>query len=97
MVLVLDGNSEIGAHVRSNLFPLFMFKAFGQIESISQIEIYFISLKRPICLHACATCFELPSHIGTMVGIGTLSFTMHSSLELSLFAGEICFRYVWGK
>ena len=31
-------------------------------------RIIFFSRKRPILLHMCATCSELPSYISTMVG-----------------------------
>ena len=42
MVLVLDGNSEIGAHVRSNFLLFDLFKAFSEIES-SQKSYPFLS------------------------------------------------------
>ena len=35
MVLILDGNSEIGPHVRSDF--LYLFKAFGLIDSVKLI------------------------------------------------------------
>ena len=73
MVLILDGNSDIGAHVRSNLFYLIrlrqvirlikckeqslLFDLFKAFES--QIGVF--SWKRPIFLYAC------PSNIRTMV------------------------------
>ena len=48
MVLILDGNSEIGAPLRNNwIFPP----------------------KRPILLHARATCSELPPKISPMTSI----------------------------
>ena len=50
MMLVLDGNKEIGAHVRSNLCYL--------IRSRAVTNLIFL-FKRPIFLHACATCFEV--------------------------------------
>ena len=56
MVLILDGNTEIGAHVRTNLF-----KAFDLIKSSHKSDIF--SPKRHIFLYACAICSELPSNI----------------------------------
>ena len=50
MVLILDGNSEIGAHVRGNLC-YYLFKAFDLHQELSQ---NFFSPKRPIFLHAFA-------------------------------------------
>ena len=51
MVLILDGNSEIGAHVRSREQP----------------QIGYSSPKILILLYACATCPELPSNISTLL------------------------------
>ena len=63
MVLLLDGNSEIGAHVRSNLFYLIWLKTFDQLENSHKSDIF--SLERPIFL--CATWSELPPNISNMV------------------------------
>ena len=63
VALILDGNSDIGAHVR----PFVLFKAFDWIENSDKL--YFFSAKRPIYLHACTTCSELPSEISTMGSI----------------------------
>ena len=62
MVLVLEGNTEIGAHIRSNLCFL-MFKAFDVIKGSDKS--YFFTMKA-LSLHACATCSELPSNISIM-------------------------------
>ena len=62
MVLILDGNSKIGAHVITLLFGLF--KAFDYIGSSRESD--FFSPTRPIFLHACATYSKLPSNISTM-------------------------------
>ena len=50
MVFILDGDSEIGAHVKKQSLLFDMFEAFDYIKS-SQKEIFF--------LHACATCSEI--------------------------------------
>ena len=55
MVLILDGNSEIGAHVRNN--PFFLTRERHSI--ISRVA-KSISPKRPFFLHACPICSELP-------------------------------------
>ena len=52
MVFILDGNSEIGAQIRSNHVLFDLFKALVS--------------KRPVTLHACITCSELPANISTM-------------------------------
>ena len=60
MVLNLDGNSEIGAHVRSNLCYLICF-----IESSHKLNSFF-PRKDLIFLHTCVTFSELPSNIKTV-------------------------------
>ena len=59
MVLMVDGISEIGAHVRSNICSLF--KAFDYFESSHKSD--YLYPKRPVFLHACATCSQLPFYI----------------------------------
>ena len=54
MVLILGGNSEIGAHARSNVYYLICIRHLSD------------SLKSPIFLYACNACSELPSNTGTM-------------------------------
>ena len=56
MVFIFDGNSEIGAKERSNLYHLIGLRHL--------IKDFFPEI--PIFLHACATCSELPSDISTM-------------------------------
>ena len=61
MVLILDGNSEIGTHVRRNLWYFIYLGYWEQSQigfSFSIIEVYF--------LHTCATCSDLPSNVSTM-------------------------------
>ena len=53
MVLVLDGSTEIGAHVKSHCLL---------IDGIKEFEMK----SRPTLLHACPTCSDLPSDISTM-------------------------------
>ena len=57
MVLILDGISEMGAHVRSNLCYFICLR--HEIRSRAVTNLSYFSPKRPIFLHACATCFEL--------------------------------------
>ena len=63
IVVLLDGNSEIIAHVRSNLFYLICIRHL--IRSICKKSEFF-SLKRSFFLQACSTCSKLPSNIRTM-------------------------------
>ena len=67
-------NKKISAHVRSNLCDVICFRHLIISE---QSYIGFIVPKRPIDLHECATCFELPSNIITMMKI--LSFNKAGS------------------
>ena len=62
--LILDGNSEIGAHVSSNLSLLFELCIWLDREQ-SQIGFFFFP-KRTIFFYACATFSELPSNKGNM-------------------------------
>ena len=62
--------NETGVHgtqkqVLTCTFKYDMFKAFDQIDKLSKSNIIF--KKRPAFLHACATCFELPSSIIAML------------------------------
>ena len=54
MVLILDGNSEIDARVRSNLCYLTCPRLLISSRAVTN-RIFFYP-KRPIFLHACATC-----------------------------------------
>ena len=60
VVLIIDGNSEIGVHVKSNLCSICLrhfFKPRAVIETI------FFSKKKPVFLHLFATCSGLPSNM----------------------------------
>ena len=61
MVLILDGNSEIGAHVWSNLCYLICLRHLIRSKTVTNLIF-------PIFLHACATCSKLPSDISNMDG-----------------------------
>ena len=60
MVLLLDGNSEIGAHLRSDIV-----NSMHLIRSRAVANLKFIP-EKPFFLHTCAICFELPSDISTI-------------------------------
>ena len=62
MVLIFDGNSDIGSHVRSNFCYLICIMHFVRSSAVTNR----ILQKIPIFLHACATCSELPSNISVM-------------------------------
>ena len=64
MVLILDGNSEIGAHVSSSL--LTCLRHLMSSRPVTKSD--FFSPKRPIFLYDRAPCFELPSNISIMDG-----------------------------
>ena len=65
IVLLLDGNSEIGVHLISNLCYLI---SLGHLLWSKEITNWiFFSSKRPILLLACNPCSELLSNIDTMI------------------------------
>ena len=64
MVLILDGNSEIDAHVRSNLCYVISSGHSNRYRSVTNLMFY---PKRPVFFHACATCSEIPSNISAML------------------------------
>ena len=66
MVLILDGNSELVAHVRSNFRYQTCLRHLIRTRAVTIG--FFFSPKRSIFLHACETCSELPSDIITMAG-----------------------------
>ena len=57
MVFTLDGNSDIGAHVWSEIGNLMI------CNECKTFEVYF---QKKTCFPSRATCSELPYHIGTM-------------------------------
>ena len=67
MVIILDGASEIVAHVRSNLFYLICYRHLMRSKSVTY-QIFFLP-KIPIFLHVCAIFSELPSNNSAMVSI----------------------------
>ena len=62
MVLILDGNSEIDAHARSNLSYLICSRPLIRLAVTNRI----FPRKRPIFPYTCATCSELPYDKRTM-------------------------------
>ena len=63
MVLIVDGNSEIDAHVGSNLCYLICLRHSIRSKAVTNR----IFLFEKTYFHACAACIELPSNISTMV------------------------------
>ena len=63
MMLLLDGNSEIGAHLRSDIVNLICSMHLIRSRAVSNLK--FIP-EKPFFLHTCAICFELPSNISTI-------------------------------
>ena len=61
---ILNGNSEIGAHVRSSLCYLIGLRLVIRPKAVTNR--FFLSSNRTIFLHACATCSELPSKKSTL-------------------------------
>ena len=75
LVLISQGNSEIGEHIQSNLSDLICLKHL--------IRTYQIFLeKRPILLNVCAIWSELPSDINTLVKALVVSQTKRNHMDL---------------
>ena len=66
MLLILDGNSETGAHVSCGFGYLFCLRHLFK-SSAAKNQLYF--KKRLNFLHTCAPCFELPSYTSTMAAL----------------------------
>ena len=67
MVLILDGNSEIGAQVKSNFcYLIFLRHLVGSRVATNSI----VFSKKAFFLHACAACSELPSNVSTIIQRG---------------------------
>ena len=86
-MILLDGNSEIGAHVCSNLC---YFICLGHFIRLSVVTNLFFLPKRPIILHSCATFSEEQSDISTMgpvtFALPTLIVFFSLTLEFALNA-----------
>ena len=75
MVLIIDGNSEIGAHIKSKLCYLICIRHLIRPRTVSYRNFSFPV--RPIFLNACAICPELVSNIRTMDIPNTICPTWH--------------------
>ena len=65
MVLILEGNWEIDAHVRSNLCYSICLWHLIRLRAVTNRT--FFSLFENILFHACATYSEIPSYISAMI------------------------------
>ena len=65
-MLILDGNLETVADVKSNLCYLICLRHLIGSSAVLNRG-FFFSEKKTIFLHACATCSEIPSNIVTIV------------------------------
>ena len=65
MILILDGNLEIGAHARNNLCYLIFLTHLIRSQAVKNRIIF--APKGSISLYACAKCSELPSNMNSMV------------------------------
>ena len=65
MLLVLDGYSEIGAHIGSNL--CYLICSWLMIRSREVTNRIFVILKDGFSIHTCATYSELPYNIVTLL------------------------------
>ena len=95
MALVVDGNSEIGAHIRCTLFYLISFMHLVGSKAVTFMAVTdrFYSPNRPSFLHACATCSELPSNTMCMNRIEHLQY-VHLIQELLYKNGQSSHKMV---
>ena len=63
-MFILQGNSEIGVHMSSNLFYLICLSHFIESRAVTNRIIFF-----SFSGHACATCSGLLSNISTVMNI----------------------------
>ena len=78
IVLILDVNSEMGAHVRSKIGKLPRLKPFFQNKSSRNLN---VMSEKSIFLHKCATCSELPSYIRTMLYTVLDTTYIHTNMQ----------------
>ena len=88
MVLILDGNSEIGAQVRSHLCYLIRLM---RSREVTNREFY---PKWLFFVHACATCSELPSNISIMDQNHKIAMRPHATI---LDGNSDYVAHDWGK
>ena len=88
IVLVLDGNSEIGLHVTNNLYYLSCLRHLIRSRAVTYRNCENQKRQRPIFLYACATCYELPPNLSTMNMTGIRS-GIFLSRRRSLFLHKI--------
>ena len=79
-VVVLDGDSEIDAHINSKLANMICLRHW-----FMSLIIFFLQ-KRPVSLHACTTCSELPS---TMDNANLLTYNNWCNVQ------SIYHLYLW--
>ena len=65
MFLLLDGNSEICLHGRSDLGYLICLRHLFKLKAIKNLNNFL--LKRTVLLYTSAVCSELPSNVSTMI------------------------------
>ena len=90
MLLILDGNVEIRAHIRSDLSNQTCLRHLFRLRAIT-ILIVFSSSKRPAFFHTCATWFKLRSNKSSMVEV---CVCVNSKREMALKAlmAKLCSR-----
>ena len=95
LVLISDGNSEIGARVRSNIYYLI---CLSNLLGSRTVKNPIFSPKRPIYLHTCATSSELPSVMSSMIPavISSIFECDWKSTKITLKLNDVsiqCYKY----
>ena len=84
MVLLLDGNSKIGAPVRSNLCYLICLRHLIRSVTVANL-IVFLQI-RHIFLHTCAACSELPCKASTTASKTTPCWGRNAARRISYYS-----------
>ena len=87
IVLILEGNSEIGEHVRNNLRYLICLSHLIRPRAVTNQRNVF-SPKIPIFLHTCTPISELPSNISTVVVGEVLLMVMVCCIRTEYFTNN---------
>ena len=92
MVLISDGNSEIGSYVKSGICNFIL--------NIRHLFRFFPQL-RPVLPHVCAACSELPSYTSTMACIDVqeahLGFEANALLSKFVENNKILIKTEWSS
>ena len=91
MVLIYDGNSEIGAHLQSKISNLICTRHLFRLSAVANLILF---LESPDILHLFATYFELSSDIKTMHNTNAQWFRTGKNTKSDLVFWPILY-HIW--